>query len=202
MSHYDTLGVSKDAPKAEIKKAYRRRAQRAHPDKGGSAEKFHAIQRAAEVLTDDARRARYDASGEDAPLEDSASEARKTVIQLFLNMVEKVPTISQVNLIREARNFIDSNQNEIQKALKSLTLSIRKRESALARLKHKGKHSNFLAQALLHDIQRVKSQVLSTERALEVGREMRALLEEYDYVVDDYQPPHTNTTSFKFERTK
>ena len=33
MSHYETLGVKPDADAAEIKRAYRKRAERAHPDK-------------------------------------------------------------------------------------------------------------------------------------------------------------------------
>ena len=40
MSHYQTLGVDKSAPQAEIKKAYRKLSMKHHPDKGGNEEKF------------------------------------------------------------------------------------------------------------------------------------------------------------------
>ena len=36
---YDILGVSKDATTDEVKKAFRKAALKAHPDKGGDAEK-------------------------------------------------------------------------------------------------------------------------------------------------------------------
>lgn len=37
---YDVLGVMKDAGDGEIKKAYKKAALMAHPDKGGSDEMF------------------------------------------------------------------------------------------------------------------------------------------------------------------
>lgn len=60
---YAVLGVARDAPPEEVRRAYKRKALTEHPDKGGSQEGFQRLQRAAEVLTDDARRARYDATG-------------------------------------------------------------------------------------------------------------------------------------------
>ena len=38
--YYDTLGLSPECTEADIKKAYRKRALREHPDKGGDPEKF------------------------------------------------------------------------------------------------------------------------------------------------------------------
>jgi DnaJ-class molecular chaperone len=63
MSLYDTLGISKGADADEVKKAYRKLAMKHHPDKGGDAEAFKRIQKAYEILSDDQRRAVYDATG-------------------------------------------------------------------------------------------------------------------------------------------
>lgn len=60
MSYYETLGVSKDASKDEIKRVYRKLAMKEHPDKGGDAEKFKKISEAYEVLSDDEKRRQYD----------------------------------------------------------------------------------------------------------------------------------------------
>jgi len=61
MTHYDTLGVSESASQDEIKKAYRKMANQHHPDKGGDTNRFQQIQSAYETLSDDNRRAQYDA---------------------------------------------------------------------------------------------------------------------------------------------
>jgi len=60
MSHYETLGVSKDATPDDIKKAYRRLASQHHPDKGGDTATFQQIQAAYETLSDSNKRAEYD----------------------------------------------------------------------------------------------------------------------------------------------
>ncbi len=52
MSNYhDILGVKPGADKDEIKKAYRKAAAKAHPDKGGSDEEFQKVQEAYDRLT-------------------------------------------------------------------------------------------------------------------------------------------------------
>jgi len=65
MTHYETLGVPKNAAKETIKKAHRKRARETHPDRGGDRGDFDAVQKAALVLMDDDRRKRYDETGDD-----------------------------------------------------------------------------------------------------------------------------------------
>jgi molecular chaperone DnaJ len=65
--YYDVLGVSRDADKEEIKRAYRRLARKYHPDVNKEAdaeEKFKEINRAYEVLSEPETRARFDRFGE------------------------------------------------------------------------------------------------------------------------------------------
>jgi hypothetical protein len=60
--HYEVLGVARDATSTEIKSAYRRIAKVVHPDASGQSNGlFSMVTAAYEVLTDEQRRAAYDA---------------------------------------------------------------------------------------------------------------------------------------------
>jgi len=64
--YYEILGVSKNSPQDEIKKAYRKLALKWHPDRNKTkeaAEKFSEINKAYEVLSDVKKRETYDQYG-------------------------------------------------------------------------------------------------------------------------------------------
>ena len=66
-NYYQSLGVSRGAADAEIKKSFRKLAREFHPDvakdKKKAEEKFKEINEAYEVLSDPAKRKRYDELG-------------------------------------------------------------------------------------------------------------------------------------------
>lgn len=57
---YAVLGVAPDADPQTIRAAYRRAARQHHPDRGGSAQEFHQVQAAWDVLGSAEARADYD----------------------------------------------------------------------------------------------------------------------------------------------
>ncbi|KYG58017.1 molecular chaperone DnaJ [Planococcus maritimus] len=68
--YYEVLGVSKDASKEEIKKAYRKLSKQYHPDinkEANASEKFQEVKEAYEVLSDEQKRSQYDQFGHQDP---------------------------------------------------------------------------------------------------------------------------------------
>lgn len=62
--YYEILGVNKNASKDEIKKAFYKLAHKYHPDKkDGNEAKFKQVNEAYQVLSDDAKRSKYDQFG-------------------------------------------------------------------------------------------------------------------------------------------
>ena len=83
--YYNILGISRNATDEEIRKAYRRKALRHHPDKNksmGSEEMFKNISEAYEVLNNKKKREIYDLRGEEG-LKDCSSGERSFFNQSY-----------------------------------------------------------------------------------------------------------------------
>ena len=73
-SPFEVLGVDPDADDAELKRAYRRRAKEAHPDRGGSVEEFQRVKAAYETIrSGEADLPDVDGSGLDADADANGS---------------------------------------------------------------------------------------------------------------------------------
>ena len=80
---YDLLGINKNANEQEIKKAFRKKALKEHPDRGGDAEKFKKYSEAYEVLSDKNKRKHYDQFGKEGLENDGASPVHDIFSNLF-----------------------------------------------------------------------------------------------------------------------
>ncbi len=113
MDLYGILGIGRDATASDIRKAYRKKAQKMHPDKGGDAAEFQQLQKAYEILSSPSSRAAYDESGE---IPSSGADVERTQAMAELsNIVQHVTakavatgTISSFNLLDEIRAALRS----------------------------------------------------------------------------------------------
>lgn len=63
MDYYDVLGISRSATESEIRKAYKTKSMKHHPDRGGDEEEFKKVNEAYQTLKDPQKRAQYDNYG-------------------------------------------------------------------------------------------------------------------------------------------
>jgi molecular chaperone DnaJ len=90
--YYEVLGVSEDASQEEIKKAYRKKAKKYHPDSNSEEadeEKFKKINKAYDVLSDDEKRKKYDRFGKQG-VEGSSSRGQRRAASSFQDIFEEI----------------------------------------------------------------------------------------------------------------
>lgn len=182
MSHYEALGVSKDASNEEIKKAHRRAARANHPDINkdkDAKEKFQVVQRAYEVLKDPERRAHYDKTGQDNKdnPESAAYNLLAHIMKTALIRTINVPWADQVRVaemvLQEMQDSINKQRAECKQALASI-------KKHLGRVKKKNGGDNMYENILQEEMARVKNLEDTHPSKLETIKRTRALLKEYE----------------------
>lgn len=178
MNLYDDLGVPKSADRATIKKAYRKKAQKLHPDrKDGNAEQFHAVQKAYDVLYDDARRAHYDATGQDGMVDRQGALIQR-LAALFMHFVETAD-VDHADIVVLMRQALLDGKNKTLIALQQQHKKIERYERTKKRLKKKGDGENLFAQM-------IDGQISIVQRGIELGKSEIGVVEELIKMVDGY----------------
>ncbi|WP_427108163.1 J domain-containing protein [Lysinibacillus xylanilyticus] len=111
-THYETLGVSRDATQAEIKLAYRKLSKKHHPDvSGGNKESekiFLEVTEAYKVLKDQASRETYDArlDGAGQSWSNGQNYEKQSTSQ---QSTEKKPDFNMNNMEKNFEHFFGFN---------------------------------------------------------------------------------------------
>jgi curved DNA-binding protein CbpA len=185
MSLYDELGVAKDASKADIKRAYRKRARETHPDKpGGDKEAFQKVSLAYALLTDDGRRADYDATG-NTRVNNRQAQQMEFIAGMVLSLIDQMPEedIDSENLIEHVRINLRQGLTRGQQSIKDIQRAIAKRERAKARVIKKS-GENLIAAMIAGDINARQQRIEALRDEIQAGHEMLAMLEDYHYQME------------------
>lgn len=181
--HYSTLGVPADATPADIKKAYRRKAGKAHPDKGGDGKAMAEINRAYAVLGDEQRRIEYDRTGSDGDTKTLADYADEILASLFSEVIEKAGDDNPLTVARGA----------LSQHIAELTQKQAAGQRRIARLgKQRNRVKSKTGQNLYHAL--IDAKVDQQEKALEslavlIERHAAALKALDGYEADDPPAP-------------
>lgn len=181
MNYYELLGVPADATAAQIKAAYRKKAQEHHPDKGGDEEVFVAIKRAYETLLDAERREHYDQYGVEMPTDDTLIKAKGLLSSLFQSVMNQPLT--------EHHNVLEEIKHKLREQAKGMTNQIQAfhRERAKCHMvatRLKAGDDDLLLQILAGRRREVWQAYRMTQDSKRITEVAKGLLEGYTYKVD------------------
>lgn len=189
MELYHILGVRRNATKATIRKAYLRKAKTMHPDQGGDAEEFKKLNHAYQVLYDDARRERYDNTGEESLDTAEEIEERKHIAAIIAQIIINIVTTNEDDL-RMTPIFVRLRANMDQKRAGFIASqhgqekAKRRNRQLRSRVKYNGDGIDFVGAALDNQLVVIEANLENIVKSLEIHDKVQAVLDCYEYMVD------------------
>jgi DnaJ-class molecular chaperone len=184
---YDVLGVDKSAQPVDIRKAYRSRAKKAHPDAGGSVESFELLRLAHDCLSDVERRRRYDETGQAEPTEadNEASKIMNIAVGAVNNVMGSIHqrglSWEKFDILGDAIKQIGAQIDQVKGKISEAERNAEKLRAAAGRFKAKAGKVNKLGPM-------IEAQAAEQERNVETMKRdrvrldaARTLLKEHDF---------------------
>jgi curved DNA-binding protein CbpA len=185
---YETLGVDRSASKDEIQKAYRKRAKSEHPDAGGSAERFGALTRAHRILTDDAKRAQFDETGEIDDRPDTLdAHALELIHSIFEDILSK-PNVTKMAVADVMRDVIEANRAHHIKAAAAAEREKSRLWRVHERLRPSEGRRDPLGPMLMAKIQGIDANIAAGKKMLTVVDRASEMMTGYDFEREVEQP--------------
>jgi DnaJ-class molecular chaperone len=183
VNHYDTLGVPKDADSETIKRAYKKKAQKAHPDRGGTQDEFRAVAKAYGILSSPERRRRYDQTGEDGQIDEHAAMMNQ-IAGLVLQIIEQANDIATTDVLKVARQHIEGEIGRIGDERMRMGKKQLKLQRAAKRLKRKSAGESVLEAMVGAEAARLTTNMEIAKGRVAQLQRMQRLLDDYKYEVD------------------
>lgn len=180
---YSELGVDRSASVADVRKAYRRAAKKAHPDGGGSAEAFAAVSTALEVLSDPARRDHYDATGkiDEKPADNAQAETMNAVAASFGRVMAQMQAGMRVtNFIQCMKNDLGQFKGKCAVEKRRLEGEIAQQEKFAKRFRRKGQGQNWLVEFALAAVAGHREGIAKCQHEIEVVDRALLFLDDYE----------------------
>lgn len=203
MTLYDILGIRPDASVDAIKRAYRKRAAKSHPDRGGSTSAMSDINRAYAILSSPTKRINYDQTGDDEASGAEMTDAQHAIVvmkMIFLKVMDHCIAQGEGDPISLLHAEIHRGLREAPAQLSTQRRKIDKLEKALKKqLKGSKSQLPHLEQALDVHINMQKSVLAQMELAERIGPLMLEMLKFYSWT-DDAQTAVRLGPSISFEQ--
>lgn len=181
---YAILGVPLEASVADIRKAYRKMAKSAHPDAGGSPDRFALVKLAHDVLTDPERRKTYDETGEIKTPEPDQTEAQAmNVVTGVINSVlgqlgGREP--GEIDILKIAGDSVRANTRQV---IQNIGIHV----ANAGKLRKIAKRFTAKKDKLDRIRPMIEAQAAEQEREAGKLRETRKVLERAIEILDDHE---------------
>lgn len=194
---YAALGVNRSCDKAAIRRAYRRKAKAMHPDNGGSAEQFGALKLAHDVLMDETRRAKFDATGtidETAPdneMSETLSLVSTALGQIILALMQSGVEPERADLMLRLRQSLNQALDACKKQIAEQVKARAKVEKLRHRFKLKAGAvgANYLESMIAGLVQAIATTEEVQNRRLLRLRKALAMLDDYTFAATQTNLP-------------
>ena len=190
MDLYAALDVPRTADRKTIRRAYRRKAKKAHPDAGGSAREFAVISLAHNVLTDDTRRSQYDATGsvDDPPQDKSLTAAFQAVDAVLNACIERRIDPLTVDVIGDATKHLQTQLRNMDQVKAEGQRKLAVARKLAARFKARRGKANRIGPMIDHRIREIKAALLKADTDRPSIEGAVRILGEHSFEFDDAAP--------------
>jgi hypothetical protein len=190
---YEILGVPRDATPEQIKKAYRKKAKEAHPDReDGDNTEMVAINRAKDILSDPAKRSKFDETGSTAGSSEPTIEdmARMSLARAFDGLLsDEVNFTDYDDVIAGIRKAIQAALVEYEVEIKTVDQYCQKLEKKAARVKFKNPEGHDLWSDTIADRKKRYAGIRAHAcQKAEVAKIALAMLDDYECEVTAKPP--------------
>lgn len=183
---YKKLGVSQHATRDEIKKAYRKKAIKHHPDKGGNAEEFHAVTYAYQVLTDEDKRSKYD-NGESFETNSGQSPEQMLRENIFFIINEIMPQLNPEQVRK--KDVVEMIVGIIKNKNKQIASESRKKRQEIGkfiqfRKRLSGEDTDWVRDAVWDQVEQLKRAKAKMQEMYDIGVKMTDKMGKWEYEKD------------------
>jgi len=186
-SHYDALGVPRNADAAAIKAAYREKSRKHHPDRpGGDARAMVVVNRAYETLSDPAKRQRYDQTGQDAPQVPLDTQALEIIYQVIAQVMDQVG--AEHDFVAHLDRELAGGCTQLTQQRGQLQGMITKYEKQMARIRRKSAGENLVTRIWQQKIGERQAKLQECEHKLKCAARAREILADYESTPAELRP--------------
>ena len=178
--------MKKQTTKEKIKKAYRKKATKHHPDKGGNPDDFKELVLAYNILHDDEKRARYDSGENPESITKAAQSEESRMIQAMMTIFTQIvqnANVDTTDIMGSIRESLLNGMRTLDQRIIEQKKLIMKYETVLKRLKCTSEE-NMFAQAAKGAIDKLNFEIKRAEDEKKVGENGVKFLEAYSYEFD------------------